>query len=99
MRLFSQVVPLARLVLLTTPLWAVIGYATFGWIGLGVMLMVIGAFLLGIAAMAPAARRAQPQLTRRTEEVVGALYPERMRHRHRQKGVCTLHCRPKDQVA
>ena len=88
--------PIMALTLGVTPLWMVVGFVLAGWLGLGVVLIVAGILVLILAAVTPAARRAQlPAAPPRREEVVGALYPREMRHRHRVKGVCTHHCGPK----
>lgn len=87
--------PATWMVLGTLPFWMLVGAVVAGWLGIGVAVVVIGLAELGVASLAEAARAVRPTRIPVPEEVVGALYPREMRHVHRRKGVCTLHCRPR----
>lgn len=76
----SHVPPIMRLILVTVPFWAVVGYLVTGWLGVGIALMVIGGAELACAAIAPRARAQQEHANLSSspapEEIVGELYPE-----------------------
>ncbi len=88
--------PATWMVLATLPFWMLVGFIGHGWLGVGIAISAIGLAELAVAWLARAAARAvRPTRIPVPEEVVGALYPREMRHVHRRKGVCTIHCRPR----